>query len=126
MISGALSCKGFYMTIVDGPENINGPKYCQIYQAFLSYAQTLYPDGFILQQLSKAQYTDIIPRRLSNSATSKECSFDEPQKTRTEYCSLENQSVGTQTPEKRDEVRRKITRTTPTQLPEEGTTFVRA
>ena len=49
MVWRAISVRGFYLKIVDGPGNINGPKYCHILGKFLPY-DALFPEGWILQQ----------------------------------------------------------------------------
>ena len=57
MVWGALSYRGFYLTIVEGPGTINGPKYCQILEEFLPYADFLYPAGWILEQDGATPHT---------------------------------------------------------------------
>jgi hypothetical protein len=57
MVWGALSYRGFYMTIIDGPGTINSQKYCQIIEEFLTYADCLYPTGWILQQDGATPHT---------------------------------------------------------------------
>ena len=48
MVWGALSSKGFYISVISG--NVNSEKYCKIIDEFMPYANALFPNGWILQQ----------------------------------------------------------------------------
>ena len=48
MVWGALSEKGLYFTYIQG--SLNSQKYCLILQEFIPYANSLFPDGWVLQQ----------------------------------------------------------------------------
>ena len=50
MVWGALSFRGFYLTIINGPGTIDAQKYCTKVEEFLTYAGCLNPDGWILKQ----------------------------------------------------------------------------
>ncbi len=57
MVWGAISFRGFYLKIVDGNGTINGQKYCHIVDEFKDYANTLYPNGWIIEQDGATPHT---------------------------------------------------------------------
>ncbi len=57
MVWGALSYRGFYLTIVEGPGTINSPKYCQIIEEILTSADCLYPEGWVLEKDGATPHT---------------------------------------------------------------------
>lgn len=57
MVWGALSYRGFYLKIIDGPGTINSQKYCHIIDEFIPYADCLYQDSWILEQDGATPHT---------------------------------------------------------------------
>ena len=57
MVWGALSRRGFYLTIVPNKVTVNSDRYIEILQTFLPYANEIYPDGWILQQDGATPHT---------------------------------------------------------------------
>ena len=57
MVWCALSFRGFYLKVIDGPETIDIRQFCTIVEEFLTYADCLYPDGWILEQDEATPHT---------------------------------------------------------------------
>lgn len=55
MVWGALSLKGLYFTTING--SVDSRKYCLLLEQFLPYANTLYPEGWVLQQDGATPHT---------------------------------------------------------------------
>ena len=54
---GALSCKGFYIKVVDGNGTISSSTYCDIIREFIPYGNALLEDTWILEQDSATPHT---------------------------------------------------------------------
>lgn len=55
MVWGALSSKGFYLKVLTG--TVDSRKYCQIISDFIPYANSLFPQGWVLQQDGATPHT---------------------------------------------------------------------